>query len=368
MRICYLSNNDMPSKMASSIQAIKMCEAFSNNNNEVLLICPNSHKFETSIFKFYDVKKKFHFIRLKKYKSFPLGYKYYLFSLDSIIRSVKFKSDIYITRNFFTSFLLCLIKKKHILELHHPLDIESRIVRFIIKYTKFLKSKYLIRFIAITKGAKKYYTRYLDKNDNRIFILPSGSSLNKSISIKKNKKKKFDIGLFGSIFKWDLNLVFKLIDIDSKNNYHIYGDKNNRFFKVHNNKHNLKFKGYIEYRKIRHELSKMDILLMPYAKNIATGGNLGDITDFTSPLKMFDYLTAGKVIVSSDLPILREILVNNKNVIYVKNFLNANAWKLELIKIFNSQSKQIIISNNNIKLSDNFSLKRRAQKFLEGLN
>ena len=46
MRICYLSNNDMPSKMANSIQTIKMCEAFAQNGNDVLLICPNSEKLK----------------------------------------------------------------------------------------------------------------------------------------------------------------------------------------------------------------------------------------------------------------------------------------------------------------------------------
>ena len=368
MKICYLSNNDMPSKMANSIQTVKMCEAFSKNEHEVLLICPNSQKFQASVFNFYDVKKKFKIKKLKRYKRFPLGIKYYLFSIESIFKSLKFKPDMYITRNFFTSFLLCLMKKKNILELHHPIDIESRIVRFIIKNTKFLKSRYLIRFVAITNGAKKYYLNYLDKSDKRIIVLPSGSSLKKTVKkLKKIKTKNFNIGLFGSIFKWDLKLLFKLIEIDKKNTYHIYGDKNNPYFQINNNKHNLKFKGYIEYKNIKNELDKMDILLMPYGKKIATGGNLGDITDFTSPLKLFDYLTAGKVIISSDLPILKEILINNRNVIFVKNFSNPYSWKLELKKILNLKSKQYIIANNNIKLSESFSLEKRAKKFLDRL-
>ena len=358
----------MPSKMANSIQTVKMCEAFSKNRHEVLLICPNSQKFQASVFDFYDVKKKFEIIKLKRYKKFPLGIKYYLFSIESIFKSFKFKPDVYITRNFFSSYLLCLMKKRNILELHHPIDIESRIVRFLIRNTKFLKSRYLIRFIAITNGAKKYYLDYLDKDDKRIIVLPSGSSLKKTI---KNfdilKKNNFDIGLFGSIFKWDLKLLFKLIEIDKKNNYHIYGDRNNPFFQINNNKHNLKFKGYIEYKNIKNELAKMDILLMPYGKKIATGGNLGDITEFTSPLKVFDYLTAGKVILSSELPILKEILINHRNVIFVKNFSNPYSWKLELRKILNLKSKQFIMANNNVKLSESFSLEKRAKKFLEKL-
>ena len=32
--------------MANSIQTIKMCEAFAQNGNDVLLICPNSEKLK----------------------------------------------------------------------------------------------------------------------------------------------------------------------------------------------------------------------------------------------------------------------------------------------------------------------------------
>ena len=45
----------MPSKM-NSIQTIKMCEAFAQNGNDVLLICPNSRKIKNSIYNYYDVK------------------------------------------------------------------------------------------------------------------------------------------------------------------------------------------------------------------------------------------------------------------------------------------------------------------------
>ena len=61
MRICYLSNSSMPSSVASSIQTIKMCEAFSTLNNKVFLITTNTSKAKENIFKYYDVKSKFLF-------------------------------------------------------------------------------------------------------------------------------------------------------------------------------------------------------------------------------------------------------------------------------------------------------------------
>jgi hypothetical protein len=35
----------------------------------------------------------------------------------------------------------------------------------------------------------------------------------------------------------------------------------------------------------------MDLLLMPYTSSITVAGDVGDITKYTSPLKLFDYLS-----------------------------------------------------------------------------
>ena len=111
MKICYLANTAIPSTNASAIQIVKMCEAFSKLNNRVTLITTNSSS--GNIFNFYNIKSKFKFKKIKNFKKFPLGIKFYLFSIFSILESIKFKPDIYITRNFFTCFLLILFKKKN---------------------------------------------------------------------------------------------------------------------------------------------------------------------------------------------------------------------------------------------------------------
>ena len=91
----------------------------------------------------------------------------------------------------------------------------------------------------------------------------------------------------------------------------------------------------------------MDILLMPYASSIAVVG-IGN-PNFTSPLKLFDYLSAGKVIICSDLDILKEVIKEKKNAIFIKNYTNINSWKNEIQKLQSQPSKQFIISKNNFR-------------------
>ena len=366
MRICYLSNSAIPSSVASAIQIVKMCEAFSELNNEVVLITTNLLKNKKNIFEYYNVKYKFIFKIIKIFKIFPLGFKYYLFSIFSICESFKYKPEIYITRNFFTCFLLVLLRKKIIMELHHDLAIESRIVRFLVKNFKFLNSKHLKKIVAITKGVKDEYVDKKIINENKIIILPSGSSIEKRFEFL-NKKNFFKIGYFGSLYKSrGLDLIRKLAKIDSKNQYYLYGDFNKiNNFKLKNSIKNLHLKNYVTYKDMPKNLSKMDILLMPYVSSITAAGDVGDNTKFTSPLKLFDYLSVGKIILCSDFQVLKEVIDDKKNAIFITNYKNIFSWKNEIDKLSNQPQKQLIMSRNNYKLSKSYSLKERAKLILK---
>ncbi|MDC0469137.1 glycosyltransferase [Candidatus Pelagibacter sp.] len=346
-----------------------MCEAFSKLNHEVLLISTNAS--DKNIFDYYDINSRFKFKRLKKFRSFPLGYNYYLFSIKSIIESLKFKPDIYITRNFFTSFLLTIFKKKNILELHHGIEFESRIVKLILKSFNFFNLKSLVRLVAITRSVKTYYEKKFKISEKKIIVSPSGTSIDRIFFnnyIKTNKK--LNIGYFGSLFKSrGIDIIIKLSKIDNDNNYFIFGNLNqykNIKFKSYNS--NLYLNNYLPYKLVPNYISKMDILLMPYQEKITVAGNVGNIIEFTSPLKLFDYIACGKPIISSNIKVLKEILKEKKNIIFIKNSKNVFSWKAEIKKIKLLNTKRFIISQNNLKLSKNYKLKNRAKDFLKNLN
>jgi glycosyltransferase involved in cell wall biosynthesis len=367
MKICYLANTAIPSTNASAIQIVKMCEAFSELKNQVTLITTNASN--GNIFNFYEIKTKFNFKKLQYFTKFPLGIKFYLFSFLSIIESLKLKPDFYITRNFFTCFLLLLLKKKTILELHHSLNTEARIVRFIAKNFNFLNSKYLIKLIAITNYVKNDYIKNYHINTNKIIVLPSGSSIKENYNYPLNKKK-LNIGYLGSLYKSrGLELIMKLAKIDPKNNYYVYGNKKQIKISISKKiEKNLYLNDYVPYKKISKILLNMDLLLMPYTSSITVAGDVGDITRYTSPLKLFDYLSAGRPIICSNFEVLKEIVDDNTNVIFVKNYQNVFAWKKEITKLKNQSEKMKIISKNNYKLSKKFSLKKRAKKIIDEIN
>jgi glycosyltransferase involved in cell wall biosynthesis len=64
-------------------------------------------------------------------------------------------------------------------------------------------------------------------------------------------------------------------------------------------------------------LAQADILLMPYTRDEGLPDGIGG-AEFCSPLKMIEYLSAGRSIIASDLPSIAEVLVDGSNCLLVE--------------------------------------------------
>jgi len=367
MNITYIANSSFPSHVPSSLQIVKTCEYLSKQKNKVILMIPNTAQSKLSIFNFYNVKFKFDIFRILKFNKFPLGLNYYLFSILSFFKAYKI-SEIIISRNFFIIFLCVFFKKKCITELHHTIETESRVVQFIYEIFNIFDSPYLIKIVAISHAIKnKFVNKFYIKNFNKITVLPSGTSLQFKF-LNPVFKKRLNIGYFGSITaSKGIPLIFKLAKLDKLNDYYIYGGLNKQILKLRlkNNMKNLFLFPHQNYKIIDKIFMKMDILLIPYTNKVTAAGDVSNITLYTSPLKLFDYMSAGKLIISSELDVLKEILTDKQHCLFVKDYLNPYSWLIKIKKIKLNMVMRQIVSKNSFKKVKEFHHEKRTKKYLE---
>ena len=109
------------------------------------------------------------------------------------------------------------------------------------------------------------------------------------------KQDKITVGYYGAFAKWfDYELVKKIADTD-KYNIILFGIKYDESFEksgIENYK-NIHFLGSREYKYLKNYAKKIDILTIPFLIN--------DITEATSPVKIFEYMALKKPIVTTDM-------------------------------------------------------------------
>jgi glycosyltransferase involved in cell wall biosynthesis len=70
---------------------------------------------------------------------------------------------------------------------------------------------------------------------------------------------------------------------------------------------NIVLHGFIPQSAVALKMTECDILIAPYGKHVTHVGG-GDIARWMSPLKLFEYMAAERPIVTSDMPVLREVV------------------------------------------------------------
>ncbi len=366
-KINYITFSSIPSSLSSSLQIIKTCENLSKNKINVTLVKPGTGNKKVSIKKYYGLKYKVNIKEFNFFKSFPRGVNFYLYCLSCLFFILKNNNSITITRNYFVCFLILLFQQKIILEIHHDINIEGRVSKFIIKYLNLLNKKKLIKIIAISKAVKNLFVNKYKVAPEKIVVLASGSSIKINHTPKFLYSKRMKIGYFGSISaSKGINTIIKLSKIDKSNDYFIYGGNKETISKLRilNTNNNLFLKDSVSYKEIPKIMLGMDILTLPYTKIIRSAGEVDDISKYTSPLKLFDYLAVGKMIITSDLVVLREI-ISSKNAFFVNNFENIYEWKKNITLAKNNRNKTFIMSKNNHKLSKVYDHSNRVKHYLD---
>ena len=374
MKILYISNSIIPSRAANSIHVMKMSQAFANIGHEVILLAPDRRKkYEKNvhdIYDYYGVKKNF---KIKKlwYPEFKGGAFFYTLKIFLYLIINK-KFNLVYGRFLYGCYVASLLKNEVIYESHAPIYEETNYgLRF---FKKLIKSKYFKKLVVISHALKDIYLENKFLKNEKIQVEHDGAdeALDfKSTINLKGVKNNLKVGYIGHLYQGKGMEVIALI-ADKVNNdveFHIIGGikKDIDHWKKKINSKNVFFYSYAPHKEVGNYINAMDICILPNQKVIFANGATKsgmNLSKFTSPLKLFEYMSHKKAIIASDLPVLREVL-NERNSILVE-FDNENEWIEAIEKLKNPKNREKI-SIQALNDFNNFTWKNRALRLINNI-
>ncbi len=128
---------------------------------------------------------------------------------------------------------------------------------------------------------------------------------------------------------------------------------------------NIRFLGHLQHSEVLELLPEFDFALAPYGRvvrGVRTPDN-ASLADWMSPLKVFEYAAAGLPIVTSDLPVLRELLSPQVSALMV-----TPDDKAELVSAINRMAAEpgmrLLLARNAQAMLAGYSWQQRAGHLL----
>ena len=171
-------------------------------------------------------------------------------------------------------------------------------------HEKLLRDKENVLVVSTAKKLKDIANKFRGENENKI-LAPNavnledfknhGTEIGETIQPIVNKRKPI-IGYYGALAKWvDYKLIEELAK--EREDYEIVligmdydGSYNQSNLKDYSN---ISYLGMIDYKYLINYSRYFDVCIVPFIKN--------EITDSSSPLKIFEYMALEKPIVTTDI-------------------------------------------------------------------
>jgi glycosyltransferase involved in cell wall biosynthesis len=127
---------------------------------------------------------------------------------------------------------------------------------------------------------------------------------------------------------------------------------------------NLIITGFVPNADLPRYQAMCDILLMPYQRKVAASSG-GDIARYLSPMKLFEYMACERAIISSDLPVLKEILSPSMARLLPPD--DQEAWNQAIVSLCNDPSIRFQLASAARLAVAEYTWERRAIKFLANI-
>ena len=326
MKVIYISTSVIPSLTANSIHVMKMCQAMVQEGHQPTLYAHRPAKTadqkSDNLWNHYGISERFAIRWLLPNQG---HFAHYLTSIQAVWLAWRSHADLIYTRNVTAAAISSNLGLPTIYEIH---DMPSgKLGPWL--FTLFLRGRGLVRLVAITDALRQdvlaRYGYWLDGKD--FIVAPDGVDLERFVDLPSPEEARYRLGLAalftagyaGSHYAGrGIELIFELARLLPGVQFLIMGGDEQsvdarRKQAVQQGLVNMYFVGFVSNADLPLYLSACEVLLMPYQRQVAVSSG-GNTVKYMSPLKLFEYMAMHRLVISSDLPVLREVL-NERNAI-----------------------------------------------------
>ncbi len=125
---------------------------------------------------------------------------------------------------------------------------------------------------------------------------------------------------------------------------------------------NIRWLGHVPNAEVPLYQAACDVLLMPYQREVTIRGK-GNTAEIMSPMKLYEYMAAGRAILSSDLPALRVMLTEANSILLAPD--DPAAWADALAKLRKNPEKRKRIAAQARADVRPYSWRGRVKRILE---
>jgi len=365
MKIVAIAGSQIPSDTANSLQVMKACNALMQLGHDLTLIVPGAPNTSVDLKSHYGLQTDIHIEWL------PASNRR-LFPWSAFLRARKLKPDLIYSWLIQSAVLALLAKLPTIFEIHiQPTGTLGPAWHRAFAWIRGRKRLASITQALVDLLDGSYNIRF---NADEVVIAPNGVDLERFDSLpttpelarqQLNLPSAPTVMCTGHLYAGrGADLFLGLAKEIPQAHFVWVGGKPDdvEAWKARAQSDNVTFTGFIPNKDLPLYQSAADILLMPYSRSIMGSSGTADSASVASPMKMFEYMAAGRAIVTSDLPVIREVL-NEKSAVFCEPD-DLEDWKAEIEKLLADEPRRVELGQQAFKNVQSYTWLARAEKIM----
>ena len=388
MNLAIITPTYLPARRANTIQVMKMSQALARLGHQVRVVAP-AHTSEFSeiqsqtawddLAEFYGLQFSFPVEWLPAYP----GLKRYDFGFRAVLWARHWGAQVIYTRLPQAAAFASWLGMRTIYEVH---DLPSGYFGSFL-FRVFIRYGGARRLVVISQALLDDLERLFDLPQTPSFTivaadgvdleryekLPAPPKARRELREKKGVPLEvgcFTAGYSGHLYSGrGIELILTIAKKQPEVTFLIVGGEPNEVMRIrdqvnHRMLRNVVVTGFVSNAQLPLYQAACEVLLMPYQRKVAASSG-GDISRYLSPMKMFEYMACGRVILASDLPVLREVLSpNNARLLPPED---ETAWVEALQDLRQNPISGDALADQARRDAKEYSWEARAERVLAGI-